>query len=98
MIAQSLMDITLASPLLGGLTPQVFMRRHWQKRPLLVRQAVPGGVTAIERSQLFAMAAHDEVESRLIEHRASGWAMRKGPFKRSSLPPLKTPEIGRAHV
>ena len=28
------------SALLGGLTPQQFMRKHWQKKPLLVRQAV----------------------------------------------------------
>jgi hypothetical protein len=30
------------TPLLGGLSPQAFMRRHWQKKPLLIRQAVPG--------------------------------------------------------
>jgi 50S ribosomal protein L16 3-hydroxylase len=28
--------------LLGGLSPAQFMRRHWQKKPLLVRQAWPG--------------------------------------------------------
>jgi 50S ribosomal protein L16 3-hydroxylase len=28
--------------LLGGLSPQAFLRRHWQKRPLLVRRALPG--------------------------------------------------------
>ena len=28
--------------LLAGLTPAEFMRRHWQKRPLLIRGAVPG--------------------------------------------------------
>ena len=28
--------------LLGGLTPQQFMSRHWQKKPLLVRGAIPG--------------------------------------------------------
>ena len=31
----------LPLPLLGGLTPERFMRRHWQKKPLLVRQALP---------------------------------------------------------
>ena len=28
--------------LLGGLSPAAFLRAHWQKRPLLVRQAIPG--------------------------------------------------------
>ena len=27
--------------LLGGLTPTAFLRRHWQKRALLVRRALP---------------------------------------------------------
>jgi 50S ribosomal protein L16 3-hydroxylase len=83
------MDISLASPLLGGLSPQVFMRRHWQKKPLLVRQAVPGGVDLVSRAQLFALASHDEVESRLVVRRAGRWTMRQGPLARSAIPPLK---------
>jgi 50S ribosomal protein L16 3-hydroxylase len=92
MIAQSTMDTTLASPLLGGLSPQLFMRRHWQKKPLLVRQAVPGGITLIERRQLFELAGHDEVESRLVQRDGARWTLRPGPLKRVSLPPLKQRE------
>ena len=91
MIAQSPMDITLARPLLGGLSPQTFMRRHWQKKPLLVRQAMPGGVALASRAQLFALAAFDEVESRLVVHETGRWTLRQGPFKRSAIPPLKQP-------
>ena len=86
------MDTALATPLLGGLSPQVFMRRHWQKKPLLVRQAVPGGLRLIERSRLFEMVAADEVESRLIVRKAGRWSLRAGPMKRSALPPLKQRE------
>lgn len=89
MIAQSRMDTSLASSLLGGLSPQLFMRRHWQKKPLLVRQAVPGGSVLIDRAQLFDLAAHDEVESRLIVRKNARWSLRQGPLKRSALPPLK---------
>ena len=91
MIAQSRMDITHPTPLLGGLAPEVFMRRHWQKKPLLVRQAVPGGVELIERARLFDMAAHPEVESRLVVQDRGRWTLRPGPLKRSALPPLKQP-------
>ena len=28
--------------LLGGLTPAQFMKTYWQRKPLLVRQAIPG--------------------------------------------------------
>jgi 50S ribosomal protein L16 3-hydroxylase len=91
MIAQSGMDITLASPLLGGLSPQTFMRRHWQKKPLLVRQAIPGGIALVSRAQLLAMAGSDEVESRLVVQRESGWRLRHGPFARTAFPPFKEP-------
>ena len=47
------MEIDQPLPLLGGLTAQQFMRRHWQKKPLLVRQAVPAMVPPIARSALF---------------------------------------------
>ena len=83
------MDTTLASALLGGLSPQVFMRRHWQKKPLLVRQAVPGGIALIERRRLFELAGHEEVESRLVLRDGARWTLRQGPLKRASLPPLK---------
>jgi len=86
------MDITLATPLLGGLTPRAFMRRHWQKRPLLVRGAVTGdALAAIARADLFELAARDEVQSRLIERRDGRWRLRHGPFARRALPPLSRP-------
>ena len=91
MIAQSCMDISLASPLLGGLSPQVFMRRHWQKKPLVVRQAAPGGIDLVSRADLLALAGHDDVESRLIVHRERRWTLRTGPLSRSVMPPFKQP-------
>ena len=35
------MNITEPLVMLGGLSPERFMQRHWQKKPLLVRQAWP---------------------------------------------------------
>ncbi len=83
------MDITQATPLLGGISAQTFMRRHWQKKPLLIRQAVPGGLALLSRSELFELAARDDVESRLIVHDAGAWSLRHGPLKRSAIPSLK---------
>jgi 50S ribosomal protein L16 3-hydroxylase len=77
--------------LLAGLTPAQFMRRHWQKVPLVVRGALPG-VRPFPRAQLFALAADENVESRLILRRGrNGWTLKHGPFARSALPPLKRP-------
>ncbi|MDQ0569385.1 50S ribosomal protein L16 3-hydroxylase [Variovorax paradoxus] len=86
------MEITQPLPLLGGLSAAQFMRRYWQKKPLLVRQAIPAMVPPIERSALFALAEREEVESRLIRHGNTGWTLRHGPLARRALPPLKQPE------
>ena len=83
--------IDQATPLLGGLTPQQFMRRHWQKKPLLIRQAIPGFVPLLDRAALFALASQEAVESRVIEHQAKGWQLRHGPFARKALPPVSRP-------
>ncbi len=85
------MDITQSSALLGGLTPQQFMRRHWQKKPLLVRQALPSFKPILSRPELFELAGQEEVESRLVVQGAAGWRMKSGPFAPRSLPALNKP-------
>jgi 50S ribosomal protein L16 3-hydroxylase len=82
------MDVTSTLPLLGGLTPQQFMRRHWQKKPLLVRQAMPGFRPVLDRAALFRLAGEPQVESRLVQQKAAGWRMKQGPFGPRSLPAL----------
>jgi 50S ribosomal protein L16 3-hydroxylase len=52
--------------LLGGLTPRAFLARYWQRRPLLVRGAVPGFRGAATKRELFAIAARDDAEARLV--------------------------------
>jgi 50S ribosomal protein L16 3-hydroxylase len=85
------MDTTQALPLLGGLSPAQFMQRHWQKKPLLVRGAVPGLQPLLARKDLFALAARDDVESRLVARDGKAWRLQRGPFTRRALPPLQQP-------
>jgi 50S ribosomal protein L16 3-hydroxylase len=82
------MDPTLPNPLLGGRTPDEFVRRHWQRRPLLVRGAVPPPCAPLDRAALFALAARDDVESRLVVREGRRWSVRHGPIARRALPPL----------
>ncbi len=84
----TLMSLSEKTPLLGGLSPEIFMRRHWQKKPLLIRQAVPNASSLATRSELFAMAARDEVESRLVVQEGEAWRLRNGPMPRRALPPV----------
>src|SRR3954454_11367727 len=69
--------------ILGGLSPAAFLRDHWQKRPLLIRQALPGFTGFLDREAVFALAARTDAISRLVlEHprRRSRWQRFDGPF------------------
>jgi 50S ribosomal protein L16 3-hydroxylase len=98
MIAQSRlttrsMDIDIArpTPLLGGLAPREFMRRHWQKEPLVVRGAVPDAARVASRADVLGLAARDGVESRLVARDGERWSLQHGPLARRALPTAATP-------
>ena len=82
--------------LLGGLTPERFMQLHWEKKPLLIRAAIPGFQPLLDRAELLDLAAQDDVESRLIvqtrDSAGAQWRLRRGPLARRSLPPFKQPD------
>ncbi|MDF3886598.1 cupin domain-containing protein [Cupriavidus basilensis] len=75
--------------LLGGMTPAAFMRDIWQRKPLLIRQAVPGIEPPVSRESLFELADRDDVESRLISHFRNRWKLEQGPFAADNLPSRK---------
>ncbi|MCG6877333.1 MAG: cupin domain-containing protein [Betaproteobacteria bacterium] len=70
--------------LLGGLTPRVFLARHWQRRPLVVRGAIPDFREPLGVAELFRLASHGEVESRLVRRSAREWRLEHGPFSRAT--------------
>jgi 50S ribosomal protein L16 3-hydroxylase len=65
--------------LLGGLTPRIFLRRYWQKRPLFVRGALDAA-PLIGRQALTALARRDDVESRIVQRHGNRWDTQHGPF------------------
>jgi 50S ribosomal protein L16 3-hydroxylase len=71
----------MKSNLLGGLSPRAFLQRHWQKRPLFVRSALPGFTGLADARALKALAARDDVESRMVERRDKAWNVLHGPFR-----------------
>jgi len=85
------MDVTQNLPLLGGLSPDRFMRRYWQKKPLLIRQALPGVRPPVDRTGLFDLAGAQGVEARLVTQSQGGWQLQHGPFTRRQLPAIKQP-------
>lgn len=77
--------------LLGGLSPRQFLSEYWQKKPLLVRQAVPGFEGLLPHADLLEMACDPEVESRLVTRRGDQWALNRGPQKPGKLRGRKYP-------
>ena len=88
------MDIDQPLRLLGGLTPAQFMKRHWQRKPLLVRQAFADFKAPLSRNELLSLAGQEDVESRLVMCEEPGrtpWRLRAGPFDRRALPAFSKP-------
>jgi len=71
--------------LLGGRSAEAFLSRFWQRRPLLVRNAISDFKGVVQAPELFALAARDDVESRLVQRQGGRWRLRHGPFPRSIL-------------
>lgn len=70
--------------LLGGMTPQAFLDAHWQKKALLVRQAIPEFQGLVSCDELFALAQREDVMSRLV-------TLKKGRLKLVPGPVTMTP-------
>lgn len=71
---------------LGGLRANEFLRLHWQKKPLLIRNAFPAFRDPLTKSEVLTLAARDEAESRLVVRQGGQWSLRHGPFARKDLP------------
>lgn len=91
------LPIDVPWPLLGGMSPTKFMKQYWQKKPLLVRGAVPafqlatssgsGLESPISAAELFKLAGSKNVESRLVKHSPS-WSLEHGPIQEKDIPKL----------
>lgn len=67
--------------ILGGISAREFLRDYWQKKPLLIRQAIPSFESPVSPDELAGLSLEEEVESRLvIEHGETPWELRRGPF------------------
>lgn len=76
------------SPLLGGLTPEGFLRRHWQNRPLFVKGAWPDFRDPLTPEVLAGLACEEQVSARLVQEHVAPrgraakvpWTVEYGPF------------------
>ncbi|RLQ20595.1 cupin domain-containing protein [Seongchinamella sediminis] len=57
-----------------------FLARHWQRKPLLMPQALPDFRVPIAAGELAGLAMEDGIESRIISCQADQWQLSHGPF------------------
>ncbi|OWY38428.1 cupin [Xenophilus sp. AP218F] len=75
--------MTASNNVLGGMSPEEFLRDYWHKKPLLIRGAIADVGPHVDFSVLAQLAQRDDAESRLIENRNGKWHLERGPFRAS---------------
>ncbi|MFA7400423.1 MAG: cupin domain-containing protein [Sideroxydans sp.] len=70
----------MKNTLLGGITPQQFLRDYWQKKPLLVRQAVPGFKGLLDPQGLIDLACTEDAQARLVTQQRGKFGLQHSPF------------------
>lgn len=67
--------------LLGGLSATEFLRDYWQKKPLLIRKAIPAFRGLLEPEQLIDLACTDDVQARLVTQARGNFKLQHAPFE-----------------
>ncbi|KEQ19153.1 ribosomal protein uL16 3-hydroxylase [Endozoicomonas numazuensis] len=85
----------MTNSILGTLSPSVFLQNYWQKKPLLIRNAIPDFQSPLSANELAGLALEEDVESRIVlekgqKQEEGPWQLKRGPFNEadfSRLPP-----------
>ncbi len=62
---------------------KTFLSDYWQKKPLLIRQALPDFINLLSADELAGLAMEEDVESRMVFEtpgRPPYWQLKRGPF------------------
>lgn len=64
-----------------NITPEIFLRDYWQKKPLLIRGGLPEIVGQLEPDDILELAQTEEVVARLIkQHSEDNWELFTSPL------------------
>ena len=81
--------------LLNQLTPSEFLDQYWQKKPLLIKAAIPDFEGLLSPEELAGLACEEDVQSRIVEYKKGVWHAQHGPFTEddfAALPDAPTAE------
>ncbi len=80
----------MTRPPLGELSAQYFLAQYWQKKPLVIRNAIPDICPPVSPQELAGLACEQDVESRIVINNNDTWQLKHGPFSSrdfTTLPP-----------
>lgn len=63
------------------MTVQTFLKDYWQKKPLIIRQALPDFTNPLTPDELAGLALEEEIESRLVYEtpdQSPQWNLKRG--------------------
>ena len=62
---------------------KTFLSDYWQKKPLIIRQALPDFINLLSADELAGLAMEEDIESRMVfetPNKAPYWQLKRGPF------------------
>ena len=68
--------------ILGDISAAEFLKKHWQREPLLVRGALADCAPPLTAEELAGLSLEAEIESRIVtgQGSAAAWELHNGPF------------------
>lgn len=76
---------------LGGITAEEFLSEYWQKKPLLVRGAIPEIATILEPNDVIELALDENINARLIKQKdrdPNQWNVKSSPLLKADFQKL----------
>jgi 50S ribosomal protein L16 3-hydroxylase len=70
------------------LDARAFLRRSWQREPLLIRGALPAFEDPLSVREVLALAGSQDAQSRLVRRQGRKWSLEHGPFSPAKLKQL----------
>jgi 50S ribosomal protein L16 3-hydroxylase len=70
----------------NDISEEQFLTEYWQKKPLLIKQAVPNFISPIKPNDLADMSLEDHIETRIVSGSIADqkWQLNFGPFGEST--------------
>ena len=72
-----------------NISPEIFLRDYWQKRPLVIRNGLPQVIGLFDPEDIMELAQEEEITARLIQcDENDQWSVKNGPFAPQDLQDL----------